>query len=355
MIDREDEELKKSVETQLTLAHNAEATRNALALLFPPIERVIKTYVPTDHDVNLRKANRRISQKDFAQAYFSLNPDPASWGRSEFERLIADGPEAAFATLRRRNETLPPIEQARLRRLLLELLDAAFSSTVEITQNWLDQLLAESAELLRHKDSSAKFLFTFDNEDRLRWLIVSGIDKLPVARRVELLKNAIRRASDLTVLSIVVRDIVGDSNPEGSRERGTQKANLGNDSDTIRHQLLGRVKSLSTKPSFWGQARPARLLWFWWGCDRQSEVQEFTRRAMRTKAGLLGLLDASIGVVTSSSEGTFERVDKASWSKIVDIDALTEKARRLEKDTPDQHERNAANRFLKAVERDTGF
>jgi hypothetical protein len=283
----------------------------------------------------------------------SLNPDPISWGRSEFERLIAQGPETAFSALESRIRASPPAHQATLRRLFLELLDAAFSTTVELTQAWLDHLIAESPKLLLEKDSTAKFLFAFDNEDRLRWLVTNALDKLDVSQRVVLLKNAIRRASDLTVLADVVRGIVGDKNPEGAGDRSV-KSNLGNEAETIRVLLLGRIKSLVPRGKIWRQARPAQLLWFWWGSDLQAEVQAFTKSAMKTKTGFLGLLEAPISVV-NSSKGRFERVSRGTWTKIVDVDALISKAKQLVKVATNQHEREIATRFLDAVARDTNF
>ncbi len=76
---------------------------------------------------------------------------------------------------------------------------------------------------------------------------------------------------------------------------------------------------------------------------------------MRTKKGILGLLDATISSVVSSSEGTFERINKKSWSKIVDLDELTEKAERLARATTSDQERTIATRFLTAVARNSGF
>ncbi|SEN60712.1 hypothetical protein [Bradyrhizobium sp. OK095] len=349
MNDRDDE-LRKRVELQLSDTKNAEAAKNALALLFPSIERVLQTYVPSDRDVKFQKTNRRISQKDFSHAYFSLNPESATWGRTEFERLIEEGPEVAFAALEDRTSKSSASDQAKLRKLFLELLDAAFSTTVEFTQLWLDQIIAGSAKLLRQRDRSTESLFAFDNEDRLRWLITNALEKLPVERKVELLKNSIVAASDLTVLTDVIRGIVGDKNPDGVQDRSS-RSSLGEEAEDVREKLLRKIKYLAGWGRFWRQARPGQLLWFWWGCDLKEEVQTFTTMSMKSRIGLLGLLEAPISVVTSTA-GSFERVNRASWSKIVDIDALTERAKKLSESSASQRERELAVRFLNAVDRD---
>ncbi len=198
-----DEQFKIRIEAQLAPSKNEDAAKNALALLFPSVERAIKTYVRTDKDdVDSQKARRRISQKDFAEAYFTLNPNPASWGRSEFERLITLGPEVAFATLQNRIESSPQAHQAKLRRLFIELLDAAFSTGTELSPDWFDQIIAESPKLLLEKDTTSKFMFTFDNEDRLRWLLTGALERLSVSRRAELLASAVPRADDLMLSGV---------------------------------------------------------------------------------------------------------------------------------------------------------
>jgi hypothetical protein len=172
-----------------------------------------------------------------------------------------------------------------------------------------------------------------------------------VPQRVELLKKAIETATDLTVLCDVVRGLIGDKNPEGARDR-SERSGIGTDAGAIRTKLLYRVRALAFTSEIWSQARPSHLLWFWWGCELQGEVLDFTISAMETKAGLLGLLDAAIGMVTSSSEGTFERVNKDMWSKIVDIGRLTSKAEKL-KMSSEERERDIAIRFLNAAARDS--
>lgn len=69
---------------------------------------------------------------------------------------------------------------------------------------------------------------------------------------------------------------------------------------------------------------------------------------MNTSVGMNGLLDATVSTVISTA-GNYERVSPA-WSKIVNIDALTERAREL-LSNPDEGQKRRAQRFLTALER----
>ncbi|MGH9553944.1 MAG: hypothetical protein ACRD3W_31490, partial [Terriglobales bacterium] len=138
--------------------------------------------------------------------------------------------------------------------------------------------------------------------------------------------------------------------PAGAAQGGTDEYSLGDRTDEVRKQLLARVRRLAkSNKDFWLQANPAAILWFWWGCDLENEVRKFTDTAMHTKVGLLGLLQAAIGRVRSSS-GDYERVPK-SWNHVVDIELLAKQAASLLTDSQStDEERVLTKRFLKALE-----
>jgi predicted KAP-like P-loop ATPase len=88
-IRRDDQGAAGIMEDVLKGSRETIPARTALALLFSRAEQLLKISVysgPRDNDV-LRKA-RRISVADFAPAYFGLDPQKATWGRSELDRIL---------------------------------------------------------------------------------------------------------------------------------------------------------------------------------------------------------------------------------------------------------------------------
>ncbi len=178
-------------------------------------------------------------------------------------------------------------------------------------------------------------------------VIVNGLARLPPDRNSALIKSAIRSAPDLTVLTGVVRGIVGDSHPEGGRsERG--RLSFGSERDNIRKGLVDRIRKLARSGKIWKQTRPAELLWFWWGTNKEDEVKVFTAEAMDTPLGLIGLLNSSISTVGSSS-GNYERVSP-TCSKILDLEERRQRAAALAR-TGNDAEIKLAERFLVALKR----
>jgi len=349
MTDSPDDQLKQRLEDALKMTRDKEGASNVLALLFPRAEKVLQTYVPSEtDDAKINRLRRRLSQRDFAANYFTLSPTHNSWGRLEFENLLKNGPKVTFDTLKNRLQMASTKDRSSLLRVFLELLDSAFSSQLLITQGWLDSIIAESPTFLREKDPTAETFFAIDNGDRLRWLVIDSLSRLSEKDRAALLRNAISSAQDLTILSDVVRSVVGDVNPEGSKER-REKAGLGDEANDIRDLLIERVRKLAESNEIWGQADAGRILWFWWGADKADEVLRFTDETMKTIRGLEGLFNAAINTVISS-EGNYEHVNR-SWSKIANIQALVERAQELLLSSDNEEQKQLANRFLAAVER----
>jgi hypothetical protein len=347
MNDSERKRLEALVTGGMVGAKNQEAAKNTLALLFPKVEQSIETSVSSDDDINARRRKRRISLIDFSKSYFALSPDSNSWGQKEFEAAIKMTPAQAFTALQTKLDSASPRDQSDLRRIFIELLDSEFGSTRELTEDWLNKLVEESPKLILNKDEESKFLFSFDNKDRLRWLIVNALARLPVERVNALIKTAIQSATDLTLLTDIVRGIAGDSHPEGGK-REPGRVNFGNETESIQEMLIARIRDLARTGEIWNQSRPDELLWFWWGLNKEDEVKAFTAEAMNTPAGLRGLLGRSPSTVVSSS-GNYERVSPI-WRHLVDLDELRRKAVALMR-TGDEAELQLVERFLAALER----
>ena len=118
---KEEDRFRKSVENVLKVAKNPEAARNTLALLFfPKIEKVVQTYVPSPASLAERVRQHRISARDFASTYFRLDPQPASWGRSEIEATLkASNALAALLSIEETINASLKTDRPRLRRLFI--------------------------------------------------------------------------------------------------------------------------------------------------------------------------------------------------------------------------------------------
>jgi hypothetical protein len=331
-------------------AKSPEAARNALAQLFPKTERVIRTFVP-DHYAgrNYRKRQRRLSEREFASAYFRLDPQPASWSKVEIDEVLnALDPAKALDDAKEKLNAEPEDARPRLRRLLLEALDGAFSVTRPFNFNWFKALLERAPYFVAADDESRIFLYTFDNADRLRWVLIHALTTLLPDARANLVTMAIPQVEDISMLCDMFRAIARDLHEEGAKDQ-LQEAGFANSTDVIRQSLLGRVRMLANSNQLWSQSQPDRILWFWWGSSAESEVRAFTRRTMETEVGIRGLLRVTVSLV-HSTQGDYAHVGISSWSRIVDLDDLARRATAIEVRDNDS-DRALARRFLDALER----
>jgi hypothetical protein len=346
----DDKKFNGLLETMLSGAKSREAVRSALAQLFPKAEKALRTYVPDDSDDrNERKRQRRLSEKDFAAVYFRLDPQPASWSRSEIGTILnSTNPAEALNEVESRVNSAPENDRPRMRRLFLEALDGAFGVRRPFNLDWFKALVDAGPSFIAMGDHTTQFLYTFDNSDRLRWILIHALDGLLPENRAQLMQGIIPEARDISLLCDIFRTIARDLHKQGAKDE-RQTPSFGDSTESIREALLARVRELARTNQIWSQSQPDRILWFWWGSDRQIEVNEFTDRAMDSGDGLRGLLHVTIGVVRST-EGDYENVNSSSWSKIVDLNKLAERAGTL-KSSPDEADQRLAERFLNALDR----
>jgi len=343
----DDKDLLDSAEAILSIANNPAAARYALALLFPKLEKILKTYLPTDgNNFNERQRQHRISQMDFARNYFSLDPQLISWSHTEIENILnSDDPKNELRKIRQKLEAFDLDNQSRLRRLFLEALDGGFQKGA-FTYDWLEAIVNESPYYLKSRDETARFLFTQDNLMRLERILRTEFITLSAELRSRYFLRALEQAKDITLLCSFFRTTAGDKNRKGGTDRDRNIVFF--DEALLRTNIILKIRMLSQENEIWSQALPRIILWFWWGSANSDEVRHFTLNAMETTTGLYALLDVSISYVRSTA-GDYEQV-APSWSEIVDLEILEKKANELanSKNSSDQQK---ARRFLDALEK----
>lgn len=343
--------LKKAIEAALSRAKNTPAARRAIAALFPKAKSALREYgFPETQDRAERYQARRISISDFATAYFSLQPQPATWGKVELEEIFDQAdPAISFAKMKEKVSNAAEMDRPRLRRLFLDALANAFTEKRRFTSAWLVAIADASPEFIQIRDDDFS-LFATDNKTRLLRVIYRGLDTLPIPRRKEVVKPVISYAYDITLLCSFLRSVAGDLRENGAKRRSEF---LGDEIEHLREMLLMRVQDLAAKGNIWSQADPDELIWFWWGCDLDNEVIAFLKEQMQDPTTLKNLLNVTVSLVRST-RGNFERVRTRDWGKLIDLDELRRRASDLLINAENDQDRYIAERFIRAWERISG-
>lgn len=347
----QDEKLRRRIEDALKTARRPDAGRNALSLLFPRAAKALDSPMPYgDADLPARRRQRRISVDDFAAAYFRLDPQPATWGRSEIESILSDAsPDEALQSIQERIDAAAEPDRARLRRFFVDDLSSAFGPNRPFTPDWLLAITNAAPQYIRARDQFPPGILWADNSQRLASAVQSAFNPMTPSDRSTVLLKAVPEARDVTVLCLVVRGVIGDKRSDGAQKSEKNRAFFA-DPDSIRDALIERIRMLVAADLFWHQADPAVILWFWWGCDLADEVRAFTNQAMTDHVGLSSLLEVPVRRV-QSTVGDYDSVNRESWSKVVDLDTLEQHARLMLQEESSDEGRKRAQRFLDALAR----
>lgn len=330
----------------LGTAKNKAAARAAISMLFPQSKDILGAEHIDTGETSGATRSRKIRTAEHARLYFRLTPDTDVWSKTQIKELLQAEPNAAFDAFVSRLDASPVGEKPKIRRLFLELLEEALTNA-EGSERWLIAIADNATALLGTEDWKSAALFGNSNEDMIRIMLSQFLNSLAVDARVEVLGQAINEAKDISLLCEIMRSITGDNEPNGAEYR---PEGLGKETSRLREALLARVKQLAADGSLHLQAQPRDILWFWWGTGNGDEVRTYTRQLMTSVEGVSFLLNLPISTVISSA-GNYEKVDRKSWNKIVDLPELEKLASNLSS-AGDGDEKAKADRFLQAVARD---
>lgn len=337
---------KEYLSIALEKAKNKDAARAAIAMLFPQSKEFLGAEHIDTGETSGETQSRKIRTADHSRLYFRLTPSADVWSKAEIRELMQADPKTAFDAFVSRLDASPVGEKPKIRRLFLELLEEALKNA-EDRQRWLIAITDNATALLGKESWKSAALFGNSNEDLIRIMLSQFLNSLPVDARVEVLEQAINEAQDISLLCEIMRSVTGDNEPSGTEYR---PEGLGKETSRLRKALLARVQQLAADGSLHLQAQPRDVLWYWWGTGNGEEVRTYTSQLMTSDAGVSFLLDLPISTVFSSA-GNYQKVDRKSWSKIVDLSELEKLASTLSS-SGDGDEKGKADRFLQAMSRD---
>lgn len=342
---RTNDELKKDIEDLIRDAKNKQAALEALTFLFPKIGTVMNSsrrYYANSSD---RAPPRQISNAQYARTYFNLTPDDTSWGKTQADALAHGGPEAAFEAFHTRAARIHPRERTKFRRVFLDLL-SSITRQIEQPADWFMSLLLNAQMLLEFDTDTKASLFDLEINSQVTYLLIDILTPLDGDERADILSRAISHSTDVSLVCDVFRTLVGDAEQDGAK--GQSREAFGDRTAALRDMLVRRVVEIAETLALYKQIRPQDILWFWWGSGDRSELRNHTLIALEDGFALRTFLNITVSTVYSSA-GNYERVDRKSWSKIVDLELLECKAIEIIR-TGRTEDIALARRFLTAYE-----
>ncbi|WP_181313849.1 P-loop NTPase fold protein [Phreatobacter cathodiphilus] len=320
-----DEEWKHEIEQVLARARHDSAARSALRYLFPRIARVTGDGAPgeNDDDVIARDAFRVCSQQS-SDVYFGLAPQSGAIGHAEVRELRAavDDPSSLRALLGLVEDS--GIETYRAQRIaFLNSLTADANNREALSIGRILNLLEIADQLVLCGDPEPGFFGPIFNGDRIRTILIKYIESLGADTRYGIAAEIMSEGHSLTAVVDLCRSLIGDLRSGGASGRS---AFGGAEAQNLRQIVLDRVRRAASEGRFWGQPDPMALLWFWQQAVEDEEVRSWLESQLKSDKILERFMVIAPGMVYSTA-GNYRSVRREIWSRIVDIDAVHEKAK----------------------------
>ncbi len=345
-----EDRLKGELQKLIADAKNPDALKDALAYLFPYIGSLLNSRSTTYASDQGFYSRRRISRPEYSRTYFNLTPDNTFWSRSETEELVASLPQTSLPAFEAKIREVSPHRKADVKRMFFEIIEVSAMQESH-GYDWFAALVDNAGMFLKIEDSTAGSLFGLDSDHHITLLLADMLRKRDVESRCEIIQRAIVEVADISYLCSVFRYVAGDK--ELPTIQGSEPNAFGEDTDVIREKLISRVVDEAASGSLYTRISPGEILWFWRGAGYGEDVFANTTIAMGSRPSLLSLLRIPVSLVRSTA-GNYEAVNRGSWSKIIDLDLLADKANVMAT-YAEGEEKYLAVRFLQALERDKHF
>jgi predicted KAP-like P-loop ATPase len=321
----------------------------AVAQLFPRASNAWTTIPGAHKDHAGDAADRRIRISRYARSYFGLAPAAHILKVADLEGLFSDAEplQALQSLVTRARQSEGPKGLSRIPTLLDQIGDRL----TENDRNFdalIRALVDLSEEIIQNEDADPA-MYGGDNSRKLDYLLRRWIAAVDPSRRFDAVASIAEHSAGLALIAQFVRSLGPDRNPHGAHE--TNSLLTDQEFAGVRDIVLERIRKTAREGLLWSVSDPAALLWPWWAMGENDEASAWIVSQIDDTDNALHLM-ASMPTLVRSSNGNFRAVQKSSWQRMVDLDALTAKASALATDgSLSEMQRAAARDFLTAMEK----
>jgi KAP-like P-loop domain-containing protein/outer membrane protein with glycine zipper len=272
-----------------------------------------------------RKAdrNRRLQSAEYARNYFALAPATDQFTAAQIKNLFAANSakeefDRLFAIAKGR-KTRQGLTMAS--RLIMQIKEQI---TPENKPPWalINAILARSDEIVRIRDSE-RMMFETDNDLRLTWLLVETLRTLPESERAAAAQEWF---DGTTGGAFLVRFIDGMTREKANRSE-TLFAEV--DHGALQGLVKKTVEEMARQEDFLRTSQGASLLFSWAHLIGYDEASKQLAARLEDDTAVFELAAIMPSEVFSSPGGLSYRIHRDAWSKLLDVDAFSERLRKL--------------------------
>lgn len=307
-------------------AKKPEVAKQAMAMLFPLLAKVWKSFMAEGTYYIIQREQRRICTKEYHRNYFVFGRDHRMLSRAEVEEVIlSSDPSAALNTILTRLSSDTEAKGGGKVANLLEQIGESLYAKPLLTPALLKALLDHSDDLIRREDVVWE-LFPRDNYHRLRSIVRLGIEKLNAEERADILKVLINHEAGLLARA--------DAIEEEARRHGLFGGKVKHESEPLfpadeikaaARVVCDQIAAACENGSIWQMPMPVLLIWTWRRMGDADTLKSWFKRVIENDEWIIHLAkDLPYRSYRSGGEGrkvvwAFKR---DSYKDMLDVDAL---------------------------------
>jgi predicted KAP-like P-loop ATPase len=324
---RYEDDVKFGTRMEPSSAKKPEVAKQAMAMLFPRLAKVWKSFMADGTYYIIQKEQRRICTKEYHRNYFVFGRDHRMLSRAEVEEvLLSPGPSVALsATLTRLGSHAEAKGQAKVANLLEQVGEALYAKPL-LTPALLKALLDQSDDLIRREDAVWE-MFVRDNYERLGSIVRLGLEKLDAEKRADILEVLVNHGVGLLARSHAIE--------EDARRHGLFGGEMKHESERLfaadkievaARSVCGQIAVACENGSIWQMPMPVRLIWARRRMSDADTLKSWFKRVIENDEWIIHLANDLPGRSYQSGGGAGFRVvwtfKRDSYKDMLDVDVL---------------------------------
>ncbi len=315
-------------------AKKPEDAKEAMAMLFPRLAKVWKTFGEDGTYYITQKEQRRICTAEYHRNYFVFGRDPRRLSRGQVEQIVlSDNPAPVLsAMLKRLGEDPSAGSPSRIAISLEQLGDAVYAKPI-LTPALTKAILDHSDDLIRREDIVWEFFVT-KNDRRLRTLIELGLNKLDKPQRSALLNVLVDHPSGLQLRSAIVEgDAIGHGYFRGAKKHESELYFSSDEIESAALKISDQIALACADGTIWKAPTPIRLIFAWSRMASHEVVKAWFKTVLENEEWVLKL-GADLPEISYQSGGrsgsrVLSTFNRSRFEPIFDIDALVSRLERM--------------------------
>jgi hypothetical protein len=310
-----------------TFARKPEVAKKAMAHLFPRLDEIWNKLLAESSLYLVERDHRRICTKEYHRNYFLYGRDSRMLDRAEIDGILTSADPAASLrkTLAHLLTECENGKHSRIGNFLNQLTEAVYNRG--LLRESLVRAILDQANILIVREEESYDLFRTDNLDRLRLILLFGLEKLNSDERHVILDVLLNYKLGLHLRArIILDDVDRHGLFDGKAEHESRRIFSADRIEQAAVAMRDELAQACENPTVWDGPLPICLVWSWKHLGGGKRLTDWINRVIADDELIVRLAHEIPHRSYRSSGYTHTSVvmsfTKSQWASLLDIDEV---------------------------------